>query len=212
MRPSLDAFDIMAARPGLRRFVFEENGVELEAMGTLGLARALAAKGHDVICPIKRDRDRAKARHNRQAEPIFRDTALWPSYLIVRWRAAHTGMVELDWHLSNWFKTRTLAWGQTAGIRWTLPSAIAENYRNVVVDLVNPPARFGVGQTAVVATGLHRGQSLKILASRRNKDGSWTYQAEPPPYLRLCGKSPQYWIAEDFLAANSDCKAQDVVS
>lgn len=190
----------MAARPGLRRFVFCERGVEHEAMGTLGLARALAAKGHDVICPIKRERDRARARHDRLAEAAVRDSALWPSYLIVRWVPDAAGRIDGDWHVKNWFRTRTLAWGQTAGIRWTLPAMIAETYRDVVVDLANPPARFAAGDKAVVAHGLHRGQSLKILASRRNKDGSWTYQAEPPPHLRLWGKSPQYWIAEDLLA------------
>lgn len=205
MKPSLDAFDIMAARPGLRRFHWftgdGDKAQEHEAMGTLGLARFLQANGHDVICPVKRERCRARARHDRLADPGYRDTALWPSYLIVKWRVDPFGMPIFNWATAHMFRVRVLAWGQTAGIRWTLPTHIAEGYRGKVLDLANPDAGFKPGDTAVVAHGLHRGQSIKILASRRNKDGSWTYQAEPPPYLRLWGKSPQYWIAEDLLTS-----------
>jgi hypothetical protein len=199
VKPSLDAFDIMAARPGLRRFVFREDGKECEAMGTLGLARALTAMGHDAICPIKRERDRGRARHVRGATELFRDSALWPSYLIVKWAIDEAGAIRGGWPIKNWFNTRTIAWGQTAGIRWTLPAYVAERYRGKVLNLANPDAKFGAGQVAVVAQGPHRGQPIKILASRRNKDGSWTYQAEPPPYFKMMGKAPDYWIAEDLL-------------
>lgn len=205
MKPSRDAFDIMAARPGLRRFKWSigdgAERKELEAMGTLGLAQWLGDRGHDVICPVRRERCRARARHDRLAEPQLRDSALWPSYLIVRWRVDGFGDPIFDWATQHLFRLRVLAWGQTGGIRWTLPTHIAEGYRNKVLDLANPDAKFKAGEQAVVAHGLHRGQAIKILASRRNKDGSWTYQAEPPPYLRLWGKSPQYWIAEDLLAS-----------
>jgi hypothetical protein len=211
MKPSLDAFDIMAVRPGLRRFVWVSgNGDERKesvGMGTLGMAAALRARGHIVVCPILRERLRGPARHKRNVDPktapalpTVRDSALWPSYLIVQWKVDEYGELDADHIVHHWFTTRAIAWGQTAGIKWTLPSMVAARLAKMIVDTTNPPARFGAGERAIVAHGLHRGESIKILAARRNKDGSWTYQAEPPPHLQLWGKKPDYWISEDVLA------------
>lgn len=217
MKPSLDAFDIMAARPGLRRFVWTSgegrDRKESVGMGTLGLAAALRARGHVVVCPILRQRLRGVVRHKRGVDPkttpplpTYRDSALWPSYLIVQWKVDANGELDADWTVRHWFETKVLAWGKTGDIRWTLPTMVAQRLSNLIEDTRNPPARFAAGEVAVVAHGLHRGQALKILASRRNKDGSWTYQAEPPPYLRLWGKTPSYWVADELLAP---CAATD---